>query len=70
MTIGISLVLLPLPVRGRRRRGAQLRRYVEGSLGVMSRRTEGDLERFKKFIEARGVETGAYRETLPSRDER
>jgi uncharacterized membrane protein len=34
-------------------------------LGVLSRRAEGDLERFKKFIEAQGVETGAYRGTLP-----
>jgi uncharacterized membrane protein len=34
-------------------------------LGMLSRRAEGDLERFEKFIEARGVETGAYRETLP-----
>src|SRR3970282_977037 len=33
-------------------------------LGFMSRRVEGDLERFKEFIESRGVETGAYRETL------
>ena len=39
-------------------------------LGVMSGRVEGDLERFKKFIEERGVETGAYRETIPSRDHR
>ena len=39
-------------------------------LGVMSRRAEGDLERFKKFIEERGVETGAYRGTIPSRDHR
>jgi uncharacterized membrane protein len=38
--------------------------------GVMSRRVEGDLERFKKFIEERGVETGAYRGTIPSRDHR
>ena len=30
-------------------------------LGVMSRRTEGDLERFKKFIEERGRETGKWR---------
>jgi hypothetical protein len=36
-------------------------------LGVLSRRVEGDLERFKKFIEERGVETGAYRGTIPSR---
>lgn len=34
---------------------------VGDKLGVVSRRVEGDLERFKKFIEERGVETGAYR---------
>ena len=30
-------------------------------LGVVSRRVEGDLERFKDFIESRGQETGAWR---------
>jgi len=30
-------------------------------LGVVSRRIEGDLQRFKEFIEARGRETGAWR---------
>lgn len=30
-------------------------------LGVVSRRVEGDLERFKEFIESRGDETGAWR---------
>lgn len=30
-------------------------------LGFMSRRVEGDLERFKTFIESRGQETGAWR---------
>jgi uncharacterized membrane protein len=30
-------------------------------LGFVSRRVEGDLERFKEFIEKRGVETGAWR---------
>ena len=30
-------------------------------LGVVSRRVGNDLERFKKFIEARGQETGAWR---------
>ena len=30
-------------------------------LGVVSMRLQGDLDRFKKFIEARGVETGAWR---------
>ena len=39
-------------------------------LGVTSRRIEGDLERFKKFIEERGFETGAYRGAIPSPDER
>jgi uncharacterized membrane protein len=33
-------------------------------LGVVSRRVEGDLERFKRFIEARGQETGAWRGTV------
>ncbi len=33
-------------------------------LGVVSRRVEGDLERFKKFIEERGDETGAWRGTI------
>ena len=30
-------------------------------LGVFSRRVQGDLERFKEFIESRGHETGAWR---------
>lgn len=30
-------------------------------LGVVRRRTEGDLERFKEFIESRGRETGGWR---------
>jgi uncharacterized membrane protein len=30
-------------------------------LGVVNRRAKGDLERFKKFIERRGQETGAWR---------
>ena len=30
-------------------------------LGVVSRRVEGDLERFKRFVEERGSETGAWR---------
>lgn len=37
-------------------------------LGVINRRTAGDLERFKKFIEERGVETGAWRGEIPPRD--
>jgi uncharacterized membrane protein len=30
-------------------------------LGLVTRRVEGDLERFKRFIETRGVETGGWR---------
>ena len=30
-------------------------------LGLIGTRTKGDLERFKKFIESRGTETGAWR---------
>ena len=31
------------------------------AMGVMDRRVEGDLKRFKQFIEERGTETGAWR---------
>ena len=31
------------------------------TLGFVSRRVEGDLKRFKEFIEGRGSETGAWR---------
>lgn len=34
------------------------------ALGVVERQVEGDLERFKKFIEARGSETGAWRGSI------
>jgi uncharacterized membrane protein len=34
---------------------------VGDKMGVVSRRIEGDLERFKEFIERRGAETGAWR---------
>ena len=34
---------------------------VGDKLGFMTRRIEGDLERFKQFIESRGRETGAWR---------
>ncbi len=34
---------------------------VGDALGFVSRRVEGDLERFKKFVEERGTETGAWR---------
>ncbi len=34
---------------------------VGDALGVVSSRVQGDLERFKEFIETRGRETGAWR---------
>ena len=34
---------------------------VGSALGVVDRRVEGDLKRFKEFIESRGGETGAWR---------
>jgi uncharacterized membrane protein len=34
---------------------------VGDKLGFVGRRAEGDLERFRKFIEERGTETGAWR---------
>jgi uncharacterized membrane protein len=39
---------------------------VGTALGVLQRRVKGDLERFKEFIEARGVETGAWRGDVPA----
>jgi uncharacterized membrane protein len=39
---------------------------VGDALGVLSRRVEGDLERFKEFLESRGRETGAWRGTVSS----
>ena len=38
--------------------------FVEGTgdkFGFVSRRVEGDLKRFKEFIESRGAETGTWR---------
>ena len=37
---------------------------VGDALGFMTRRVEGDLERFKEYIEQRGRETGAWRGTI------
>jgi uncharacterized membrane protein len=34
---------------------------VGDALGLVKRRVRGDMERFKEFIEARGMETGAWR---------
>jgi hypothetical protein len=36
----------------------------------MGARAEGDLQRFKEFIESLQQETGAWRGDIPSRDER
>ena len=33
-------------------------------LGVVSNRVQGDLQRFKEFIESQGAETGAWRGTI------
>ena len=37
---------------------------VGDMLGIDDRRVEGDLERFKEYIESRGTETGAWRGTI------
>ncbi|MPZ45861.1 MAG: cyclase [Betaproteobacteria bacterium] len=34
---------------------------IGSALGMVGRKVEGDLERFKEFIESRGAETGAWR---------
>ena len=39
-------------------------------LGVASRRVQGDLNRFKEFIERRGVETGEWRGAIRNADDR
>jgi uncharacterized membrane protein len=39
---------------------------VGDTLGVVSQRISGDLERFKAFIEGRGTETGAWRGEIHS----
>lgn len=41
---------------------------VGDALGFVSRRVEGDLKRFRDYIEYQGTETGAFRETLPNPD--
>lgn len=40
---------------------------IGSAIGVVSQRVEGDLERFKEFIEARGAETGAWRGQIEGR---
>jgi uncharacterized membrane protein len=38
---------------------------IGDALGLVERRAKGDMKRFKEFIESRGVETGAWRGTVP-----
>lgn len=40
---------------------------IGDALGFMSRRVEGDLERFKEFVERRGHEIGGWRGEIPAR---
>jgi uncharacterized membrane protein len=41
---------------------------IGSALGVVGQRVEGDLERFKEFIERRGRETGAWRGQIEGRN--
>ena len=41
---------------------------VGANLGFLQARVKGDLERFKKFIESRGAETGAWRGEIHGND--
>jgi uncharacterized membrane protein len=41
---------------------------IGDKMGVVSRRVEGDLKRFKEFIEDRGSETGAWRGEIDRED--
>ena len=43
---------------------------IGDAIGAPDRRVEGDLERFKEMIEARGTETGAWRGRIARPDER
>ena len=40
---------------------------IGDAAGFVTRRVEGDLERFKQYIERRGQETGAWRGTINER---
>jgi hypothetical protein len=42
---------------------------IGDALGAPDRRVQGDLERFKEMIEARGRETGAWRGEVKRPDE-
>jgi uncharacterized membrane protein len=41
---------------------------IGSALGVVASRVEGDLERFKEFIEGRGAETGGWRGKIEGRN--
>ena len=41
-----------------------LKEKTGDALGVVGRRVNGDLERFKSFVESRGIETGAWRGSI------
>jgi len=41
---------------------------IGDKMGIVSRRVEGDLKRFKEFIEERGSETGAWRGEIDRED--
>lgn len=41
---------------------------IGDALGFVTRRIEGDLQRFKKFIESQGQETGAWRGEVDKHD--
>lgn len=43
---------------------------IGDALGLVARRAKGDLERFREFIEGRGVETGAWRGTVSQQKNR
>jgi uncharacterized membrane protein len=43
---------------------------VGTALGFLDRRVKGDLERFKEFIESRGVESGAWRGEVEAEPQR
>lgn len=41
---------------------------IGSAVGVVSGKVEGDLERFKKFIESRGAETGGWRGRIEGKE--
>jgi uncharacterized membrane protein len=47
-----------------------VRESIGSTLGMDSRRVQGDLERFKDLIEARGAESGAWRGEVDPLEER